>query len=355
MSFHFANTAAFQLLGLAALLLVFAVWRLNRGRENFQKTFGSGRLAVLAQSISWTKRKWKIFFQCLALATLIVSLARPQSGETRQKAKSEGLEIVLAVDVSSSMMAEDVKPSRLDLTKNELSRFLDELGGDKVGLVAFAGSAILLSPLTTDKSALKMYIDSLSTNTVSTQGTEFRRALSEAEAALKRGGLENDNDAAVSKVIILVSDGENHDTQVMDEVSKIAADGVHVYTLAVGTEKGAPIPMRDERGEMMGFKKSKDGQVVLTTSTGKSLEEIAAAGHGTFRYLTFGGGAVKQLVEDLTHLQRAQFESMEITNYQENYQIFLIWGVIAALIELFLGERKGEGRIWRGRFEPQKR
>lgn len=354
MSFHFANMAAFQWLTLALALLVFAYWRLKTGRERFQRVFGAARLAFLAQSVSWSKRKWKIVLQCLALAIMITALARPQSGEGRQKVKSEGLEIMLAVDVSNSMMAEDAKPNRLELTKQELSRLLDQLGGDKIGLVAFAGSAVLLSPLTPDKSALKMYIDSLSTNSVSTQGTEFRKALSEAEAAFKRGGLENDADAVVTKAIVMISDGENHDDKVLDIADRIGKDGIHIYTLAVGTEAGAPIPMHDDHGNLTGYKKNKDGQVVMSQSTGKSLQEMAQAGRGSFRYLTFGGGAIQALVNDLNRLQKSQFDSTEITNYQENYQIILVWGVVIALLELFLGERRGEGRVWRGRFEAQK-
>ncbi len=354
MSFHFANTAAFQLLALAVFLLVFAYWRLKKGRERFQRVFGAARLSFLAQSISWPKRKLKIALQALALTIMILALARPQSGESRQKAKSEGLEIILAVDVSNSMMAEDVKPSRLELTKQELSRLLTELGGDKVGLVAFAGSAVLLSPLTPDKSALRMYIDSLSPASVSTQGTEFRKALAEADLALKRGGLENDADATVTKAIVLVSDGENHDDKVMEMVNRIEGGGIHIYTLAVGTEAGAPIPIRDDHNNSIGYKKNKDGQVVMSQSTGKSLEEIASAGHGTFRYLTFGGNSIQALMGDLNQLQKSQFESTEITDYQENYQIILVWGVVIALIELFLGERRGEGRVWRGRFEAQR-
>lgn len=354
MSFHFANVAAFRLLGLAVLLLIFALWRLHRGRDIFQKTFGTSRLGFLAQSVSWSKRKWKIILQCLSLAVMIVSLARPQSGESRQKAKSEGLELVLAVDVSTSMLAEDVKPSRLGLAKQELFRLLDSLGGDRVGLVAFAGSAVVLSPLTVDKGALKMYIDSLSPNSVSTQGTEFHKALSEAENALKRGGLDPDMNSTVTKAIVMVSDGENHDEKVMDMAGRLAGEGIKIFTLAVGTEKGAPIPLRDDHGELTGYKRSKDGQVVMSQSTGKSLEQIAKAGGGTFRYLTFGGNAIQALLGDLDHLQKTQFESTEVTNYQENYQIILIWAVMFGLIELLLGERKGEGRVWRGRFEPQK-
>jgi Ca-activated chloride channel family protein len=355
MTFHFANQAALQLIGLSVLLFTFALWRMGKTRQAFQNAFGKLRMDYLAQSISWSKRKLKIVLQSLALMLMVVALARPQSGESRQKAKSEGLELMIAVDVSTSMLAEDVKPSRLGLVQQEVSRLLDQLGGDKVGLIAFAGSAVLLSPLTTDKSALRMYIDSLSVNSVSTQGTEFKKALSEAESALKRGGLDNEGEAAVTKVILIISDGENHDEKDLDIISRIASEGVRVYTMAVGTEKGAPIPLRDQHGEMVGYKRSKDGQVVMTQSTGKSLEKLAEVGKGTFRYLTFGGGAIRQLMEDLNHLQRAQFESMEVTNYQENYQIILVWGVILALLELFLGERKGVGRIWRGRFEVAKR
>jgi Ca-activated chloride channel family protein len=353
MSFHFANAPAFQLLGLAVILMVVAVWQLRRGKRAFQNTFGASRLGFLAQSVSWNKRRWKIVLQSLSLAVLIVALARPQSGESRQKAKSEGLEVVLAVDVSTSMLAEDVRPSRLDLTKQELYRLLDQLDGDRVGLVAFAGSAVLLSPLTTDKGALKMYIESLSPNSVSTQGTEYRKALSEAEMALKRGGLDGD-DQAVTKTIVIVSDGENHDDKMMDVIGRIASEGIRIFTLAVGTEKGAPIPLRDDHNELIGYKRTKDGQVVMSQSTGKSLEQIAQAGKGTFRYLTFGGNAIQSLVGDLNQLEKTQFDSTEITNYEENYQIILVWGVIFGLIELFLGDRKGEGRIWRGRFEAQK-
>lgn len=355
MSVHFENPAAFQLLLLVVLLLCFAFWRLARARKILAEIFGPSRMDLLAQSVSWSKRKLKIVLQCLALALLIFSLARPQSGESRQKATSEGLEIMLAVDVSTSMLAEDVKPSRLALTQQELYRFLDLLGGDKVGLVAFAGSAVLLSPLTTDKSALKMYIDSLSPTSVSNQGTEFRKALSESENALKRGGIDQDAETAVTKVIVIISDGENHDEKVLELAGKIAGAGVRIYTLAVGTEKGAPIPLRDERGESMGFKKDRNGQVVLSASTGQSLAKLAEAGRGTFRFLTFGGGGVRELIADLNRLEKSQFDSTEITNYREDYQIFLLFGILLALIELILGERKGAGRIWRGRFEASRR
>lgn len=350
MIFHFQNPAAFQLLTLAVLLAALALWQLQRSKRVLGKIFGSDRLSFLAQSISWNRRKVKIVLQTLTLAIMVFCLARPQSGETTQKTKSEGVELMMVIDVSNSMLAEDVKPSRLGLVKNEMNRLLDSLGGDRVGLVAFAGSAILLSPLTPDKSALRMYIDGLSPRSVSTQGTEFRKALSEAESALKRGGLDKE-ESSVTKVILLISDGENHDQKVLEMASRIGTDGIRIYTMAVGSDKGAPIPMHDGHGESIGFKRTKDGQVIMTSSSPESMRKIAESGRGVFHQLEFGGEAVNAFIKELNQLQKALYEVNEVTNYREDYQLFLFIAVMMGLIELFLGDRKGSGRIWRGRFE----
>jgi Ca-activated chloride channel family protein len=281
----------------------------------------------------------------------VFALARPQSGEGKQKAKSEGLEIVIAVDVSNSMLAEDVRPSRLELAKKELTRFLDSLGGDKVGLVAFAGSAILLSPLTTDKSALKMFIESLSPTAVATQGTDFKKALLEASNALKRGGTDAEEVPNVTRVIVVASDGEDNEKGGLDTAQKIADEGMRIFTLGFGTEGGGQIPVRDERGQMIGHKKDKDGQTVVSRLTGEALKALSEAGKGTYQQVTFGGDSIKNLRAAIDQLQKAQFDTMEVSHYNELYQTFLFFGVILALIELLLGERRSEGRIWRGRFE----
>ena len=349
--YRFADERAFQFLTLIPVILGLA-WYMARANAGLLGRKVAPRIAnYLTRSVSRGRRRAKLGLQLAAVFFFVIALARPQSGEGRQKAKNEGLEIVLAVDVSNSMMSEDARPSRLELAKKELSRFLDTLGGDKVGLVAFAGSAILLSPLTTDKGALKMYLDSLSPDAVSTQGTDFRRALNESYNALNRGGIEADADRGVTRVIIVASDGEEQERGGLEAAKRIAGEGVRIYTLGFGTEDGGQIPMRDRDNNLVGYKRDRAGQPVISKLTGEALKALAEAGKGTYAQVTFGGDAVQQLKGRIDTLQRTQFETMDVSHYDEHYQIFLLLGLLCALGDLALSERRREGTRWRGRFE----
>ena len=244
---RFGNPYLLQLLWTIPLLWIAAAVIERRARLRLAKAFGPN-VAALASGNSDRRRRWKRAFALAALAFAVVALARPQIGKSAQKIKSEGVEMVFAVDVSTSMLAEDVKPSRLERAKSELSRLLDLLGGDKVGIVAFAGSATLVSPLTNDKSALKMFLESLSPQSVETQGTEFRKALREARAAFDRGGIDPEEGGRVTRVVLLASDGEDQEPGALEEARKLADDGVRVFAMAFGTERGAPIPLRGRAG-----------------------------------------------------------------------------------------------------------
>ncbi len=348
--YRFADRAALNLLMLIPLLVFLLWWMRKRTQTVIHSQIAPKISAYLTRSLAPGRRTFKIWLQCAALLFFVLALARPQSGEGKQKAKSEGLEIMLAIDVSNSMLAEDVRPSRLELAQKELSRFVDSLGGDKVGIVAFAGSAVLLSPLTNDKGALKMFIESLSPTAVSTQGTDFKKALNEAYQALVRGGAEESN-SGMTRVIIVASDGEDNEKGGLDVAQKIADEGIRIFTLGFGTEAGGQIPVRDDRGNLVGYKKDKGGQTVVSKSTGEALKMLAEAGKGTFSQVTFGGDAVQHLRSSIDQLQRAQFDTMEVSHYNEHYQTFLLIGLIFALLEILLGERKADGRIWKGRFE----
>lgn len=349
--YRFADERAFQLLAVIPVLYGLAWW-IGRQKVGWLGQKISPRIAgFLTRSVSTPRRRAKLALRLTCLFFFVVALARPQSGEGRQKAKNEGLEMVLAIDVSNSMLSEDARPSRLELAKKELSRFIDSLGGDKIGLVAFAGSAILLSPLTTDKGALKMYLDSLSPEAVSTQGTDFKRALNESYNALNRGGIEGDEDRGVTRVIIVASDGEEQERGGLEAAQRIAGEGVRIYTLGFGTEQGGQIPMRDRDGNLVGYKRDKSGQPINSKLTGQALKALAKAGRGSYAQVTFGGDAVKQLKSRIDSLQRTQFETMDVSHYNEHYQFFLAIGVLCALAELAIGERRREGTRWRGRFE----
>ncbi len=185
-----------------------------------QAAIGARLYPFLSSSVSHKKRTLKTVLQVLAVFLFVIALARPQLGESQQEVKSEGVEIIFAVDVSESMLAEDVKPSRLEQAKAELSRLIDLMPGNKVGVVAFAGSAALLSPLTNDPSAIKMYLESLDPNAVSSQGTNFTDALKVSKEAFERGGVSTDDTVKVTRVILIASDGEDHEPGALEEAKK---------------------------------------------------------------------------------------------------------------------------------------
>lgn len=349
--YRFADTAALQFLWLLPVLFALSVYLLRHQGRRIAAALGTKMAPFLSASVSPAKRRWKLVLEVLALACFVLALARPQAGQSQQKVKSEGIEIVILFDVSHSMEAEDIKPSRLELAKKEVNRFISRLSGDRVGLIAFAGSAIVLSPVTTDLAAMQMYVDSLTPDSVGTQGTEFAKALREASQAFKRGGIEGDEDSVVTKAILVVSDGEDHEPGAMTVAQELAKEGVRIFALGVGSEKGGPIPVRDEFGNLRGYKKDEEGKVIMTQTKGTVLKELVAEGKGSFYHATFGGSAPENLYQDIRKLEQAQFNSAVITSYDEKYQGFLILGLIFAFLNLLIGERKRSARLWRGRFE----
>lgn len=348
--FRFESPAALNWLWVIPILVALALYLNKSSVAKLQKALGHKLLPYLSSSVSQQKRRIKLILEMIVLVLMIFALARPQSGEGRQKVKNEGIEVVFLVDVSRGMAADDVKPSRLEFAKSELKRFVDMSAGDRFGLVGFAYSAVLLSPMTPDHSAIKMFLDSLTTQSVSTQGTYLARALEEAKDAFKRGGVD-DGESAVSKVILVVTDGEDHEQGAIDVAGKLAKEGIHVFVMGVGTEQGAPIPLKDDYGQVRGYHRDQNGQTVITKMNPQMLRELAAEGKGAFRHASFQTDAVKELRADLEKLQKSQFADGEIRTYDELFQPLLILALLLALIEIALGERQPAARIWKGRFE----
>lgn len=349
--FRFENPSAFMWLFFAPVLILLFVWGLRAARAKIDSQMGKRVAPLLTASISWSRRRWKLTLQLAAMTLMVVALARPQSGESAQEIRSEGVELIFLADVSDSMMAEDVRPNRLGQMKAELTRLVDLLSGNKVGLVAFAGSATLLSPLTSDPAALKMYIDSLTPLSVSSQGTNFQAALEAGAEAFKRGGINQDETSRVTRVIVVASDGEDHEPGALDKARALAKEGIRIFTLAYGTEKGGQIPERDSLGFLRGYKKDPRGETVVTSVKGEALGELARAGEGELFFASYGGNHLQRLAAALDRLEKTQFESQVATQYDEKFQIFLLFAFFAALSELLLGERRGAPRLWRGRFE----
>jgi Ca-activated chloride channel family protein len=316
-----------------------------------KKAFGKKVADYLTQSLSLPKRRLQVALQAVGLIFIIVALARPQAGESQQQIKSEGIELLIVADVSDSMMAEDVKPSRLTQMRIELSKLLELIPGNKIGIIAFAGSSALLSPLTSDPNALRMYIDSLDVNSVSSQGTNFETALSYAKEAFEKGGVTQDNSARTTRVILVVSDGEDQEKGALDTAQKLAQDGIRIFTMAYGTEKGGAIPVRDSFGNSVGYKKDGSGQTILTQVKGDFLKSLADAGGGQFYFAYFNGDHLRKFVDDIGNLEKTEFQSSVMTQYEEKFTIPLLIGILFVLISLFISDRKSKNAILKGKYE----
>lgn len=348
---RFENLAALQLLWSIPLLWLVG-WAVERwSKQKMAKVVGARLYPFLTSSISAKKRNVKRVLQSAVLFFFIVALARPQLGQSMQEVKSEGVEIMIAVDVSESMLAEDVRPSRLEQAKTDLSKLLDRMPGNRVGVIAFAGSAAVLSPLSNDPNAIKMYLESLSPSSVSSQGTSFEEALKLAADAFQRGGVSSDDTAKVTRVILIASDGEDHEPGALEAAKRLSEKGIKIFTLAYGTEKGGPIPVKDGMGYWKENKKDRSGQTIITTVRGEELQLLAKAGDGTFHFATYGGDYIKNVADEIDRLEKAEFEAKMAVQYEERFQIFLAIGIVLALLELFIGERRSGFLLWKGRYE----
>ena len=340
------------LMGLWAVvaLAIFFWYQRKAIFSRLRKAFGEKMLPFFISGVSIRKINTKFIFGALCLSLILVAMARPQKGKGKNQIKSEGVEIMIAIDVSNSMLTEDVKPSRLEHAKKEISRLLDKMGGHKVGILAFAGSAVLLSPMTTDKSALRMYLEGLSPNSVETQGTELKKALEESKNAMERGGEESGPETRVTKVVVMISDGEDHEEGAIKMAKDMAGAGIRVFTMAFGTERGGRVPLRDRRGILRGYQKDKSGKEVQSKVNGETLRQIARAGKGSFYHVTFGGNHMKSLLEDLDNLEKAEFDSVSSESFDEKFQIPLFFAFLFGLFELLLGTRRHRPSEWKGRF-----
>lgn len=345
------NPTAFYYL-LVVVMFFMAYFLLEKFFSNkLNLAFGKKVADYLTQSLSIKKRRLQIILQSFGLILIIVALARPQAGESQQEIKSEGVELLILADVSESMMAEDVRPSRLAQMKIELSRLLDLMPGNKIGIIAFAGSSALLSPLTSDPNALKMYVDSLDINSVSSQGTNFETALTYAKEAFEKGGVTQDTSSRTTRVILVVSDGEDQEKGALTAAENLAKDGIRIFTIAYGTEKGGAIPARDNYGNMNGYKKDSSGQTVLTQVKGDFLSSLAKAGSGQFYFAYFNGDHLKKFVSDIGELEKSQFQSSMMTQYEEKFTTPLLFGLILIFISLFISDRRSNSEIRKGKYE----
>ncbi|MDR2222799.1 MAG: VWA domain-containing protein [Flavobacteriaceae bacterium] len=319
----------FLLLVVAVLVLLFIADVLWKKRK--QKDFATEKaIEKLAPNRSKNKSIIKASLYLVALTAIVIGLVNPKIGTRVVTVKRQGVDIVFTLDVSKSMLAQDMAPDRLSKMKQLVSQIINSLGPDRVGIVGYAGSAFPMLPITTDHYAAKMYLQSMNTDMVSSQGTAFEDAINVASNYY--------DNPRTSKVMILISDGEDHGEE-MDSAITIAKEkGIKIITIGVGTEKGAPIPIRTANG--LEYKKDWDNQIVTTKLVPATLQHIAKATGGKYYYGSNTQEIVDLIKSDLNKIEKTDFESQQIAEFQSQFQWFLGLAFILLFIDLFILERK---------------
>ena len=318
-----------------AFALIF--WQAARARRRGADRFGERELvAKLSRSVSRWRQNAKLMMILLALTCLGLAVARPQIGTHAVPVKAEGIDLVFALDTSLSMLAEDIKPNRLTRAKHEMSALMDKLRGDRVGIVIFSGASFIQCPLTFDYSAAKMFLDSVNTNSISVPGTALESAIQTAMRAFENSPPNS------AKVIVALTDGESHDGDALKAAEDAEKAGVKIYAIGIGSEKGELIPLRDEQGNLSGYKKDRDGNVVMTKLDQLTLEKIAALTDGQFYHVSSGGIELEKIYGEIANMAKTERETQLVMRYEEQYQYFVGAALLLLAAELLVSERKRE-------------
>jgi Ca-activated chloride channel homolog len=330
---RFAHQEYLSMLILLPLLLG-GYWFFARARTKAFSRFGDpGMLSRLSESASRAKRRLKFTLLIAALAVLIVGLADPQIGTRLQEVKQEGVDMFIALDVSLSMKAEDIKPNRLEKAKLEVRNLIGRLAGDRIGLIVFAGEAYTQFPLTTDYSAANLFLDVVDVDVVPLPGTSIGSAITRALESF-------DPKDPTTKVLVIITDGEETEGDAFEAAEEAGKKGVRIYTVGMGSPLGAPIPVYNASGQQVDFKRDRGGSVVVTKLDEASLEKIAAAGNGTYYRATNTQDELNDIYKKINSLQKREFGVKQFTDYEDRFQIFIAAGIMLLLVEFLLSEKR---------------
>jgi Ca-activated chloride channel family protein len=324
--FYFYGLGLLPLLWVAYFIVV--GWK-RRAQNRFAQY---GLMEKLSPHRSKFKPALKLLMLSLGIALLIIGLVNPKIGTQLETVKREGVDIVFAVDVSKSMLAEDVAPNRLEKSKRLVSAIINQLASDRVGIIAYAAQAIPQLPITTDYGAAKMFLQALNTDMLSSQGTAL-------DAALDLSGTYFDDEDQSNRVVFLISDGEDHSEEGASAAQRASDMGIKIFTFGVGSDEGGPIPIK-RKGVVESYKKDMQGETVITKRNVIILEEIAAAAEGEYTDGNDTQAVVDFVTETLKNMDKKEFEAKKFVSYKDQFQTFLLAGFLLILLELFLFETK---------------
>ncbi len=315
---------------IALLFLTMMMWRKKAARK-----FGELKLIKrLYPEVSNTKHIVKFILGILIFAFIVVALTNPQIGTKMEKIKREGVDVMIAVDVSKSMKAEDIKPNRLVRAKRFISSLVDQMESDRIGIIVYAGKAYLQLPLTTDYSAVKMFLKNIDTDIVPTQGTAIGEAVNLAIRSFKAGETEH-------KALIIITDGENHEDNAIEAAQKAVDDGAVIHTIGMGTVQGGPIPVYRRRAQI-GFLQDMEGNIVVSKLNESLLQQIASIGEGKYIHTNNTTEQVESVLKALAKMEKKEFETRIYTDYEDKFQYFIAVALLFLIIDFFVSERKSK-------------
>jgi len=330
--FRFANPEYLNLLYFIPVLLA-VYWYLNNYRKKMLENFAGIELHKILFPQDSNLKHWIKFILILsALTSLIFAAANPQVGTRMQEVKQTGIDVFILLDVSNSMMAEDIKPNRLEKAKYQISNLINKLRGDRIGLIIFAGQAYIQIPLTTDYSAANLFLSAVDVNSVPTQGTAIASAINLAVASF--------DSLSTQKVIIAITDGEDHEGDIQDAVDNALSREIKIYAIGLGSQTGVPIPVYNNRNQLVGFKKDSDGISVLTKLDEEVLKQIAVQGNGKYFRGTNYEDYLDKIYSELSQLEQTEFGVKKVTDYEDRFYYFLIPAIILLVLEFFISDRK---------------
>lgn len=304
---------------------------------------GDPEVVERLQVVSTARRHLRAGLRLGALAFFMLALARPKFGTRLEELHRQGLDLMVALDVSRSMLTEDVKPNRLEKAKAEVASLMGRLRGDRIGLIAFAGNAFVQCPLTVDYGAARMFLDMMDLESIPTPGTNIAEAVRTALAS-------HDEKGTRFRVVILITDGEHHGEFPEDLIEEAKRKDVRIYSIGIGRVEGAPIPMRDPTGNVVDYHKDRASKVVVSQLKTATLQKLAESTQGQFYLTTRGELELDKILEDISGLQKNQFASRRVEQMIDRYPWFVGLGLLLLLAGLMVSERPAREGVWHGRF-----
>lgn len=331
---RFGNTEALYLLLVCGALAVLYWWGVSRKRAALSR-FGELGLILRGHThVSFARQGGKAAVVTLAAMFVTLSIARFQCGTHLEQVKREGIDLIIAVDVSRSMLAEDLRPNRLARATQEVRGILDSLRGDRIGLVAFAGAAFVQCPLTLDYASAGIFLESFDADLIAQQGTAIGEAIRVATDAFETADEQH-------KALILLTDGEDHDTDPLEAAREAADAGVRIFPIGIGSGQGEPIPLLDKEGQRVGFVKDENEQVVVSRLDEETLRQIAQVTGGEYFRATPSGIELEQVIKEIRTIEKKELEGRLLTQYEERYQWPLLIALALLMFEFMLPERPG--------------